>query len=198
MDHAGIRVRPLTIESRWTLVVLVIAAGAVACEPTTMDRLHTAVALVDVTHAALPLQIFRAQGQLDCATVAQAPEIILEAGDFLIDSCPTLQPFKPAPLDIGAYEETYDAYGDELSPPAGATRDCEAVVVRTPGFADTAFFWTGVAQADIDLDDDLDFDSPNLGFMNAAGSHWLLVPPPVARAWAPDFVLPADDCESAP
>lgn len=178
--------------TRWLGVVAAgIALVASACDPIPQD-IQTSIALVNVTHQNVALQVFRPPAPLACSTVASdlatnQRDSVLGASAFAFEACHDVAPFDVTPLDVNGTT-------GETRVDAGAGRACDAVLLRSEGLADTIMFWNGIAQAQIVALPDYEVEDAHFAYLNRVGPKLTLEPAAVSTSWVASFTLPAVPC----
>lgn len=179
---------------RWWVERLGGVAAALVCVATSAyDRhLTTAVAIVNVTHDSVPLQVFRPSQPLDCEAAVVDPRAFLSANDFSFEACHELEPFEAVALDVDWSGEGPD--GQPHTPPPDAARICDAVLLRAEGLDDTIVFWNDVPQAELVEVAGPPKDEAHLVYLERVGERLVVARPDVATAWAAGFRLPSARC----
>lgn len=202
MDHAGIRTRGLTIESRWAWLAVRVGALGFAVSSAACDYFPnyviTSVGLVDTTRQSVNVQIFRPPQPLPCTEALRSDaESMLGAESFALESCSVIEPFVLNALDTDAVP--YNQGATQTPPPSPHPhRECDAVLLRADGLDDTVILWHDVPQARISSDYDPPLDSPNIAYLNNIGEKRFILPPAVATTWVAGFTLESADCAALP
>jgi hypothetical protein len=185
-----------TAHHRWWLERMAAIVAMLACVATSRAfyMLETSVAIVNTTHAAVELQVFRPSTALDCDAVVTDPDASLTAGDFAFESCTTLEPLEPVPLDLD-----WSAHGDSKPrmPPAGSERACDAVLLRAPGLDDTVLFWNDVPKVGIDQYGGMPAETAHVVTLEQVGDRLFAGGPDVGQTWPATFSVPEATCEVA-
>jgi hypothetical protein len=179
---------------RWWLERLTAIAAMLACVATSREfyMMETSVAIVNTTHEAFELHVFRPSSALDCDSVGSDPKALLTAGDFAFESCTTLEPLEPVPLDLD-----WSARGGSKprKPPAGSERVCDAVLLRAPGLDDTVLFWNDVPKVGIDRYGGMPAESAHVVLVEQVGDRLFAAGPDVGQTWPATFSVPEAACE---
>jgi hypothetical protein len=156
--------------------------------------METSVAIVNTTHEAVELQVFRPSTALDCDAVLSDPNAALTAGDFAFESCTTLEPLEPVPLDLD-----WSAHGKSKPrvPPAGSERVCDAVLLRAPGLDDTVLFWSDVPKVGIDKYGGMPNETAHVVYLEQVGDRLVAGGPDVGQSWLATFSVAEATCEVA-
>jgi hypothetical protein len=178
----------------WLLERLGAIGAAASCLATSvpLNEIETALAIWNVTHGTIELQIFRPRDPLACSAILGDPRGLLCEEDFALDACHRLDPFVLLPLDIDAVER-------EDGHPLGETEDvaarpCDAVLLRAPGLADTIVFWHDLSQETFD---DPPIVHARFGQIENVGERLFLKGPAVAEQWPADFTPRTTSCDEA-
>jgi hypothetical protein len=178
----------------WWLERLAAMVAMLACVATSRESyvMQTSVAVVNTTHDAVKLQVFRPSTALDCDAVVTNPMTSLTAGDFAFEACFTLEPLEPVPLDLD-----WSAHGDwkPRKPPAGSDRVCDAVLLRAPGLDDTVLFWNDVPKVGIDQYGGMPAETAHVVLLEQVGERLFAGGPDVGETWPASFSVPEATCE---
>mgnify|MGYP001550380682 CR=1 FL=1 len=179
---------------RWWVERVVAMAAMLACVATSRDAdiMLTSLAILNTTHEAVELQVFRPSTALDCDAVVADPESALTAADFAFESCIKLEPLQPVPLDL---DWSTDDEGEVHTPPPGSERVCDAVLLRAPGLEDTVLFWNDVPKVEVDGEGGISTDAAHLVYLEQVGDRLFAERPDVAQRWLASFTLPVATCE---
>jgi hypothetical protein len=174
-----------------------VVLGAVACLATSIpnEEYETRIFLLNVARRTPEVQIYRSPVPLNCA---EEPRSSVASATFELVSCPLAVPFEVVPLDVGARAVTDGEYPEEEDEPAPPpTRECDAVVVRTAGLADTVVFWRGGSdRVQVQREVDLGFarKAARAVLLESVGPRWFLAPSVDSQAWAYEGSLPETAC----
>jgi hypothetical protein len=185
---------PRSTHHWWWLERMAGMVAMLACVATSSDSyvMETSLALINTTHQAVELQVFRPSTALDCDAVIAAPDASLTAGDFAFESCTTLEPFEPVPLDL---DWRSDDAGKPRMPPTGSERVCDAVLLRAPGLDDTVLFWNDVPKVGIDRYGGMPTETAHVVYLEQVGDRLFAARPDVGQSWLATFSLPEATCE---
>jgi hypothetical protein len=183
--------------SRWLLERLGGIAATLACLATStyVRQLFSALAIVNTTHEAVDLQVFRPAEPLDCDAIVVDPEGSLAANDFSFESCKKLESYELFPLDLDWSGE--DDQGEQREPATEAKRVCDAVLLRADGLEDTVLFWNDVPKAKLHDAERLPADAAHLVYVEQIGKRLVIARPDVAQAWSASFSVPRVTCPGA-
>jgi hypothetical protein len=182
---------------RWWLERTAAVVAMLACVATSSDSrvFATSVALVNTTHEPVELQVFRPSRALDCDAVVADPKSSLIADDFAFESCTTLEPLQPLPLDL---DWSVPEGLEPRLPPPGSERACDAVLLRAPGLDDTVLFWNDVPKVSIDQYGGMPDDPAHIVLLEQVGDRLFAGGPDVGQIWPATFSVPQATCEVAP
>jgi hypothetical protein len=193
--RSGVDPAPST-HQRWWLERVAGIAAMLACVATSRESyvMETSVVIVNTTREAIELQVFRPSTALDCDAVGTDPNAALTAGDFVFESCTTLEPLEPVPLDLD-----WRAHGNSKPrlPPAGSARVCDAVLLRAPGLDDTVLFWHDVPKVGIDRYGGMPAEAAHVVSLEQVGDRLIAGGPDVGQTWPATFSVPEATCEVA-
>jgi len=180
----------------WFERATAIVAG-VACVATSSDSysMKTSIVLVNTTRQPVQLQLFRPSSALDCDAVSGNPRAALTEADFAFESCTTVEPVEPMPLDLDwSADSRYES--DPHVPPEGSERVCDAVLLRAPGLEDTVLFWNDVQKVVIDRYGGLPDEAAHVVSLEQVDEHLFVGSPDVAQAWSATFSVPDATCKA--
>jgi hypothetical protein len=178
----------------WLERMTAIVAG-LACVATSRDlnMMQTSIVLLNTTREPVQLQVFRPSSALDCDAVGSDPSGSLSADDFAFESCVTVEPFEPMPLDFDLSSSTD---GDWKPSPAGFERVCDAVLLRGPGLDDTVVFWNDVPKIEIDQYAGPPDETAHVMYLEQLGERLFAASPDVGQAWPAAFSVPEATCKA--
>ena len=181
--------------SSWWLERVTGLTAVLACLATSSEsrKMQTSIAVVNTTHDDLKLQVFRPREALDCSVTVADPRAALVASAFIFESCSTLPPLEPMPLDLDWTGK--DADGEQRTPPPDSARVCDAVVLRAPGLDDLVLFWNDVPKVAIDRYGGIPREQAHVVYLEQVGERLFAERPSVAQAWPASFSLPEAPCE---
>ena len=186
---------PPAPRASWWFERVTAMTAMLACVATSKDwrMVQTSIAIVNTTHQSLELQVFRANEPLDCEVAVADVRAGLAARDFVFESCSTLEPLEPMPLDLDWSGD--DADGEPRVPPPDSARVCDAVVLRAAGLEDTVLFWNDVPKVEIDRFDGIPREHAHLLYLEQVGEQLFAERPSVAQVWPASFSLPEAACD---
>ncbi|HYJ08231.1 MAG TPA: hypothetical protein VEX18_04465, partial [Polyangiaceae bacterium] len=178
----------------WWFERVTAMLAMLACMATSNDsrKVQTSIAVVNTTHQSLELQVFRAKEPLDCEVPVADLRAGIAAGDFAFESCSTLEPLVPMPLDLDWSGD--DADGEPRVPPPDSARVCDAVVLRAAGLEDTVLFWNDVPKVDVDRYGGIPRERAHVLYLEQVGEKLFAERPSVAQVWPASFSLPEAAC----
>jgi hypothetical protein len=181
----------------WWFERVTAMTAMLGCLATSSDssKVQTSIAVVNATHQAFELQVFRPREPLDCELSVVDLRALLAADDFAFESCSTLEPLEPVPLDLDWSGE--DADGERRVPPPDSARVCDAVVLRAPGLDDTVLFWNDVPKVEIDRFGGIPREQAHVLYIEQVGQQLFAERPSIAQAWPADFALAEVACDVA-
>lgn len=168
-------------------------AAMLACLATSGDarRVSTSLALFNITHENLDLQIYRPGAPLDCDAVSADPEARLAPESFDLESCPRLMRLDALPVDIDWGNP--DEHGTTPEP-ITVDRPCDAVLVRASGVRDTVVFWTAVSKVELFAHGGEPEDKSRVAYVERFDDELIISTPDYAVSFVATSVPPANDC----
>lgn len=194
--HRSVEPARSTRSRVWLERTTAIVAG-LACVATSRDynEMQTSLVLLNTTREPVQLQVFRPSSALDCDAVVSDPSGVLTAADFAFESCATVEPFEPMPLDFDLSSSADGRWKPPVTP-EGSERVCDAVLLRARGLDDTVVFWNDVPKVEIDQYDGEPGETARVMYLEQLGERLFAAGPEVGQAFPADFSVPKATCKA--